>query len=89
MISNLSWDSAVVSLGQDIDQRLAAVVSVYFVQNRTEYILKKAFSNCTHDTGKKATFQQVTTMLATSKNVILPGHNHLPSDDDPTLWLSP
>ena len=26
---------------------------------------------------KKATIHQVTTMLATSKNVLLPGHSHL------------
>ena len=26
---------------------------------------------------KKATIHQVTTMLATSKNVLFPGHNHL------------
>ena len=26
--------------------------------------------------GKKDTIQQVTTMLATSKNVLFPGHNH-------------
>ena len=34
---------------------------------------------------------QVTTMLATSKNVLFPGHNQLltTSTDDPTLWLSP
>ena len=40
---------------------------------------------------KKATIHQVTTMLATSKNVLFPGHNHLPTTgtDDPTLWLSP
>ena len=30
-------------------------------------------------------------MLATTKNVLFPGHNHLltTSTDDPTLWLSP
>ena len=30
-------------------------------------------------------------MLATSKNVLFPGHNHLltTGTDDPTLWLSP
>ena len=30
-------------------------------------------------------------MLATSKNVLFPGHNHLltTGPDDPTLWLSP
>ena len=40
---------------------------------------------------KKATIHQVTTMLATSKNVLFPDHNHqLTTDaDDPTLWLSP
>ena len=36
---------------------------------------------------KKATIHQVTTMLATSKNVLFPGHNHLltTSADDPSL----
>ena len=40
---------------------------------------------------KKATIHQVTTLLATSKNVLFPGHNHLltTGTDDPTLWLSP
>ena len=35
----------------------------------------------------KATIHQVTTMLATSKNVLFPGHNHLlsTSTDNPTL----
>ena len=37
---------------------------------------------------QKAAIHQVTTMLATSKNVLFPGHNHLLTDD-PTLWLSP
>ena len=38
---------------------------------------------------KKATILQVTTVLATSKNVLFPGHNHLlPTGTfDPTLWL--
>ena len=41
--------------------------------------------------GKKATIHQVTTMLATSKNVLFPGHNHLltASGNDPSLQLSP
>ena len=41
--------------------------------------------------GKKATIHQLTTMLATSKNVLFPGHNHLLSTraDDPSLWLLP
>ena len=36
---------------------------------------------------KKATIHQVTTMLATSKNVLFPGHNHLltTSADDMSL----
>ena len=46
-------------------------------------------ASCTGDPGlcKKATINQVTTMLATSKNVIFPGHNHLltTSTDDPSL----
>ena len=38
--------------------------------------------------GKKATIYHVTTMLATSKNVSFPGHNHLLTTgaDDPTLY---
>ena len=37
---------------------------------------------------EKATIHQVTTMLATSKIVLFPGHNHLltTSADDPTLF---
>ena len=40
---------------------------------------------------KKATIHQVTTMLATSKNVLFPGHYHLLTTgaDDPSLWISP
>ena len=40
---------------------------------------------------KKATSHQITTMLATSKNVLVPGHNHLLTTcaDDPSLYLSP
>ena len=40
---------------------------------------------------KKATINQVTAMLATSKNVLFPGYNHLltTGTDDPTLWLWP
>ena len=36
---------------------------------------------------KKASIDQVTTMLATSKNVPFPGHNHLltTGTDDPSL----
>ena len=38
-------------------------------------------------TAQKATIHQVTAMLATSKNVIFPGHNHLLTTciDDPSL----
>ena len=40
---------------------------------------------------KKATIHQVTTMIAISKNVLNPGHNHLliTGTDDLTLWLLP
>ena len=40
---------------------------------------------------KKATIHQATAMLATSKNVLFPGHNDLltTGTDDLTLWLSP
>ena len=45
--------------------------------------------NCPLD--KKSSVQQLTTMLATSKNVLFPGHNPplTTGADDPTLWLSP
>ena len=38
-------------------------------------------------TVQKATIHQVTTMLAVSKNVLFPGHNHLLTTgiDDPSL----
>ena len=38
-------------------------------------------------TAQKDTIHQVTTMLATSKNVLFPGHNHLlaTGTDDPSL----
>ena len=40
---------------------------------------------------KKATIHQVTTMLATSENLLFPDHDHLltTSADDPTVWLLP
>ena len=36
---------------------------------------------------KKGTIHQITTMLATSKNVLFPGHNYLLTTgaDDPTI----
>ena len=38
---------------------------------------------------QKATIGQITTMQATSKNVLFAGHNHLltTGTDDPSLWL--
>ena len=46
-----------------------------------------AFHVETYHYPKKATIDQVTTMLATSKSVLFPGHNHLItiSTDDPSL----
>ena len=48
---------------------------------------------CSLTLRKKATIHQVTTMLATSKNVLFPRHNHLLATgrptDDLTLWLLP
>ena len=42
---------------------------------------------CVSLSKKNPTIHQVTTMLATSKNVLFPGHNHLltTSTDDPSL----
>ena len=46
----------------------------------------------THALRKINTIHQVTTMLATPNNVLLPGHNHLLTTSRPTddliLWLS-
>ena len=43
-----------------------------------------------HTAQKKVTIHQVTTMFATSKNVLFPGHNHLPTTgpDDSTLNIA-
>ena len=45
------------------------------------------YAQRTNNTAQKATIHQVTTMIATSKNVLFPGHNHLltTDTDDPTL----
>ena len=45
------------------------------------------FNMESRNTAQKATIHQVTTMLATSKNVLFPGHNHLLTigTDYPTL----
>ena len=50
------------------------------------YVCDCRNAHCT----KKHTIHQVTVMLATSKNVIFPGHNHLltTGTDDPTLNIS-
>ena len=40
-------------------------------------VTKDNKQNVTLNTGQKATIHQVTTMLATFKNVLFPGHNHL------------
>ena len=51
--------------------------------------VSKIHKNTVHGNSlrKKATIIQVTTMLATSKNVLFPGHIHLltTSTDDPSL----
>ena len=58
---------------------------------KSEYVItsQKKHSSFGVDTGtaQKATIHQVTTMLATSKNVLFLGHNHLliTSADDPSL----
>ena len=45
---------------------------------------------CNPPLRKKAIIHHVTTMLATSKNVLYPGHNHLLTigTDDPTLIIA-
>ena len=58
-----------------------------------ELLKGKCFTigKCENHCAKKATIHQVTTMLATSKNVLFPGPNHLltTGSEDPTLRLSP
>ena len=60
----------------------------YMLQNTVQDFVDEWF---THITGKKSSSHQVTITLATSENVLFPGHNHLQttSADDPTLCLSP
>ena len=43
------------------------------------------------NTAQRDTIHQVTAIVATSKNVLFRGHNHLltTNTDDPTIWLSP
>ena len=50
-------------------------------------IINEMVQPCNPSLGKKATIHQLTTMLATSKNVLFPGHNHLltTSTDDSLL----
>ena len=45
------------------------------------------FPDFPHCAKKNPTLHQVTTMLVTSRNVLFPGHNHLPTTgtDDPSL----
>ena len=81
----------------DVDRVQQPTLSEW-IENDVQYILthllqltKVDVITCKHSLGKWATIHQVTTMLATSKNVLLPGHNHLltTDTDDLTLWLSP
>ena len=51
--------------------------------SHAEDVCCKEFQN--YSPRKKATIHQVTTMLATSKNVIFPGHNHLLTTDTDDL----
>ena len=55
-------------------------------QNELQLFILNKF----HVLSKKVTIHQVTTILATSKNVLFPGHNHLltTSTDDLTLTIT-
>ena len=57
---------------------------------RTLFTLLSLRDMLHHTLHKKVTIQQVTTMLATSKNVPFPGHNHLltTGTDGPTLIIA-
>ena len=52
-------------------------------------ITEQIWTACDDVTAQKATIHQATTMLATSENVLFPGHNHLLATgaDDPTLII--
>ena len=60
---------------------------MYTQKNNNLSTIKQQMSN---NTEQKATMQQVTTMIATSKNLLFPSHNHLLTTgaDDPTLIIS-
>ena len=44
---------------------------------KKDKVISAMVQSCNRSLGKKATMHQLTTMLATSKNVLFPGHNHL------------
>ena len=80
-INNLVWNSTTLlpwgcSVRENLDTTHATNILLHFLFIYTE---------------QKAIIRQVTIVLATSKNVLCPGHNHLltTSTDDLTLWLSP
>ena len=52
-----------------------------------DYVVLEFYHDLSGALGKKATIHHLTTMLATSINVLFPGHNHLLTTgiDDPTL----
>ena len=60
----------------------------YALHRNTQVSVRKWSVECV--TAQKASIHQVTTMLATSKNVLSPGHNHLltTGTDDLTLIIA-
>ena len=70
---------------------LAFLHSVHYIELCSKDTVAEHIFKCNfvlyQTLGKKATIHQVNTMLATSKNVLFPGHNYLltTSADDPSL----
>ena len=70
---------------------LLFLLSVCANQDKIQYNERVTFICRYIHCAKKPLATSFTIMLATSKSVLVPGHNHLltTGTDDPTLWLSP
>ena len=60
-----------------------------FLKTCDRYWCSALFTLPCRYTAQKSSIHQVTTMLATSKNALFPGHNRLPTTgiDDPGAWV--
>ena len=66
---------------------LLEYLSIFIVAFLQDSLSQKTFPDRSTYTAQKATTYWVTTVLATSKNVLFPAHNHLltTSTDDPSF----